>query len=89
MGVGGGLISEKQAGVDAPGAVLHACVCVCAPTSPWVSRADQWVETTTECYLWSADSHGPQPAAVFRDTAHTHIYTHTHTYTSTHTHAGP
>lgn len=27
---GGGVISEKHAGVDAPGAVMHARVCVCA-----------------------------------------------------------
>lgn len=66
------MIIERWAEVDPP----CTFVCVHPPHCGW-DRVDQWLETTTESYLWSADFYRPQPTVSFRDTAHPHTPTHT------------
>lgn len=64
-----GMISESRGGSS-----VYLYVCVHPPRCGWCG-ADQRAETTTECYLWSADS--------FRTTAYCLLQrycTHTHTH---------
>lgn len=56
---------------------VRAWVCVHPLHCGW-GRADQWVETTTERYLWTTDLDGPQPTVSLRRTVNTYTHPHIH-----------